>query len=112
MRPQGIPARMRDPLPRAVAPLAAVLLLPRANMIFVQMFDQVIHVVQVAGLAPLPLADCDLLLPVVVVGGHARVVRRGGDRAIRVFTDLAEILDGGSWGCGTRRQTGPLGGSL
>jgi hypothetical protein len=89
MRPQCIPTRMRNPLATAIAPLAAVLLLPRPNVVLVQMLDQVVHVLHIPRVAAVPLAHGDLVLPVVVFGTHARVVRRRGDGAVRVFGDVA-----------------------
>lgn len=71
---QCVAARMGDALSSAIAPLAAVLLLPSSNVVIVEMLDQLVHVVKIAGCASVPLADGDLLLAVVVVLRHARVV--------------------------------------
>jgi hypothetical protein len=83
---------MRYPLAIAVAPLAAVLLLPRLDVVLVQVLNEIVHVVEVSGVAAVPLADRDLVLAVVVVCRHARVVRRGGDGAICVFRNLSQVV--------------------
>ena len=102
---QRIAARMRNALAGAVAPLAAVLLLARADVVVVQVLDQVVHVLQVAGLAALPLAHRHLVLPKVVVLRHARVVvRRRGHAAVRVFADIAQVLQRRRVGVRCRRR--------
>ena len=85
---------MRNALPVAIAPFAAVLLLARPNMVLVQMLNQIVHVLKVSSIAAVPLAYCNLVVAVVIVGGHARVVRRGGNTAIRVLRYLAIAIRG------------------
>jgi hypothetical protein len=59
-------------------------------VIVVEMLDQVVHVLEITRCAAVPLADGDLFLAVVVVLRHARVVVwRRGNRAIRVFRQIA-----------------------
>ena len=102
---QGIAARMRNALAGAVGPLAAVLLLARANVVVVQVLDQLVHVLQVAGLAALPLAHRHLVLAKVVVLRHARVVvRRRGHAAVRVFAEVAQVLRRRRIGVGRGRR--------
>lgn len=77
----------------AVAPLATILLLPCTDMVFMKMFDEVIHVLQVTRRAAVPFADSDLFLAIVVVLRHARVVVwRRGNRAICIFRQLVLFL--------------------
>jgi hypothetical protein len=90
--PQGIATRVWDALSIAITPLAAVLLLPRPNVVLMQMLDQIVHVLQITHLAAIPLAHGDLVLAEVVLGGHAGVVGRGGDGAVGVFGELAEVV--------------------
>lgn len=104
---QSVAAGMRDALASAVAPLAAVLLLAGADVVVVQVLDQVVHVLDVAGLAALPLAHRHLVLPKVVVLRHARVVvGRRGHAAVRVFAEVAQLLEcrRGGMGSGRRRR--------
>lgn len=90
---QGVAAGVRDALARAVGPLAAVLLLAGADVIVVQVLDQVVHVLQVASLAALPLAHRHLILPEVVFLRHARVVVwRRRHAAICVLAELAQLF--------------------
>lgn len=61
---------MRDPFPVAIAPFAAILLLPRMDMFIMQMLYQQIHIPQVSSFTAIPLARADLLpmpVPAVVI---------------------------------------------
>ena len=94
---------MRDALARAVGPLAAVLLLAGADMVIVQVLDQVVHVLQVADRAALPLAHRHLVLAELVFLRHARVVvGRRRHAAVGVLAELAQLLQ--------RRRIGVRGG--
>lgn len=101
MRPQRIPTRMRNPLPRAVRPLATILLLPRMDMLIMQMQHQRIHIPHLARIAALPPAKRNLLPlvepAVVFVAGEDRggQVRRPGDGAVGVG---GEVLVWVWWG--------------
>lgn len=93
MGSQCVATSMRYALSRAIAPFAAVLLLPCANVVLVEMLNQVVHVLHVSRLAAFPFAHGDLLLAIVVVLRHARVVvRRGRHRAVRILGQLIFLL--------------------
>jgi hypothetical protein len=58
-----------------------------------EMLYQVIHVLEIARRATVPLADGDLFLAIVVVLRHARVVVwRRWDGAICIFRQIALFL--------------------
>jgi hypothetical protein len=62
-------------------------------VVVVQVLDQVVHILQVADLAALPLAHRHLVLAEFVVLRHARVVVwRRGHAAVGVFAELAQLL--------------------
>jgi hypothetical protein len=74
-------------------------------MVIVQVLDQVVHVLQVADLAALPLAHRHLVLAELVFLRHARVVvGRRRHAAVGVFAELAQLLQRRRIGmCGGRR---------
>jgi hypothetical protein len=75
MSPECIAAGVRYAFPGAVAPFAAVLLLSRSDVVFVQMLNQLVHVLQIARLAILPLAHGHLILAELIeILYHARMV--------------------------------------
>ena len=89
VRSKGITRGVRNSLAGAVAPFAAVLFLPRSNVVLVQMLYEVVHILQVAGLTSFPFADGDLIVSIVVFGGHAWMVWRCWHRTVRVLGDFA-----------------------
>lgn len=93
---------MWDPFPRAVAPFAAVLLLARADVVVVEMLNQIVHIFQIAGLAALPLAHGHLILAKLVeILRHAWVVVwRCWHGAVGVFTERIIVFQ---WGDGDGR---------
>lgn len=93
--PQGVTTGMRNAFARAVRPLARVLLLAGADVIIVQVIDQLVHVSQVAGLASFPFADSDLLLAEALfllqpaaAAATVAMVRRGWHAAVRVLGNI------------------------
>lgn len=92
MGSQRVAAGMGDSFSSAVAPFAAVLLLARADVLFVQVLDQVIHIIQVARLAAFPFAHRHLLLAEFILCRHAGVVRRCWHGAICVLGQLAQVV--------------------
>jgi hypothetical protein len=93
---------MRNTLPGAVAPLAAIPLLARANMVIVEVVDELVHVLQIASFAAFPLAHGHLVLAELIeILRHARmVVRRRRHRAVRVICALVVKRARGDSGAG------------
>lgn len=91
---------MRLPLPITIHPLARILLLPAPDMIIMDVKHQLVHIPQIARVAPLPPTRGDLVipLPAVVVLLAAPQQGQGGGRV----GDFAGGVggDGRGWGGG------------
>lgn len=80
---QCVAAGVRLTLSTAVHPLAGVLLLSGADVLIVDVLDQIVHVAKVAGAAAIPLTRRDLIAAfatVVLVDGGAD--QRQGDGGV------------------------------
>lgn len=103
---QSIARGVRDPLARAVGPLAAVLLLATADVVIVQMLHEIVHVFEVAHSAVFPFAHCHLVMPEVIVGRHTGMVRRRRHRPVCVFRDVAKLVGSIHRNGGLRARSG------
>ena len=94
---------MRLSLPITIRPLARILLLPRPDMVIMDMMHQIIHIPQLPRIAPFPSTHGNLViaLPAVVILLATAQQRQGGGRvgdlAVGVGGDGGR---GGGWGWG------------